>query len=43
MLELLVIKDFLDHVIPIIHGDYNTYKFENRFTFKTIGDTERFH
>jgi len=23
-------------------GDYNTYKFESRFTFKTIGDTERF-
>jgi len=27
---------------PGIHGDYNTYKFENRFTFKTIGDTELF-
>ena len=26
-----------------VNGDYNTYKFENRFTFKTIGDTERFH
>ena len=26
-----------------INGDYNTYKFESRFTFKTIGDTERFH
>ena len=26
-----------------INGDYNTYKFENDFTFKTIGDTERFH
>ena len=28
---------------PGVHGDYNTYKFESRFTFKTIGDTERFH
>ena len=28
---------------PGVGGDYNTYKFENRFTFKTIGDTERFH
>ena len=28
---------------PGVHGDFNTYKFENRFTFKTIGDTERFH
>ena len=27
---------------PGVHGDYNTYKFENRFTFKTIGDTEHF-
>ena len=27
---------------PGIFGDYNTYKFENQFTFKTIGDTERF-
>ena len=27
---------------PGINGDYNTYKFENRFTFKTIGDTEHF-
>ena len=27
---------------PGIRGDYNTYKFESRFTFKTIGDTERF-
>ena len=26
-----------------VNGDYNTYKFENDFTFKTIGDTERFH
>ena len=28
---------------PGVGGDYNTYKFESRFTFKTIGDTERFH
>ena len=27
---------------PGVHGDFNTYKFENRFTFKMIGDTERF-
>ena len=27
---------------PGINGNYNTYKFENRFTFKMIGDTERF-
>ena len=27
---------------PGINGDYNTYKFENRFTFKTMGDTEHF-
>ena len=27
---------------PGIDGNYNTYKFENRFTFKMIGDTERF-
>lgn len=27
---------------PGTDGNYNTYKFENRFTFKTIGDTERF-
>ena len=25
-----------------VNGDFNTYKFENRFTFKTIGDTEHF-
>ena len=28
---------------PGENGDFNTYKFESRFTFKTIGDTERFH
>ena len=28
---------------PGVDGNFNTYKFENRFTFKTIGDTERFH
>ena len=27
---------------PGVLGDYNTYKFESRFTFKTIGDTEKF-
>ena len=27
---------------PGVLGDYNTYKFENEFTFKTIGDTEHF-
>ena len=25
-----------------VFGDYNTYKFENRFTFNLIGDTEVF-
>ena len=25
-----------------VHGDYNTYKYETRYTFKTIGDTEVF-
>ena len=25
------------------NGDYNTYKYETRFTFPTIGDTEEFH
>jgi len=25
-----------------IYGDYNTYKYETRYTFKTIGDTEVF-
>jgi len=25
------------------NGDYNTYKYESRFTFPTIGDTEEFH
>ena len=26
-----------------INGDFNTYKYEPRFTFPTIGDTEEFH
>ena len=26
-----------------LNGDYNTYKYETRFTFPTIGDTEEFH
>ena len=34
---------FFKSINPGVLGDYNTYKFENRFTFKTIGDTERFH
>ena len=34
---------FFKSINPGVHGDYNTYKFESRFTFKTIGDTERFH
>ena len=34
---------FFKSINPGVHGDYNTYKFENRFTFKTIGDTERFY
>ena len=34
---------FFKSINPGILGDYNTYKFESRFTFKTIGDTERFH
>jgi hypothetical protein len=26
-----------------LNGDFNTYKYETRFTFPTIGDTEEFH
>ena len=26
-----------------VNGDFNTYKYEPRFTFPTIGDTEEFH
>ena len=33
---------FFKSINPGVFGDYNTYKFENRFTFKTIGDTELF-
>ncbi len=33
---------FFKSINPGTDGNYNTYKFENRFTFKTIGDTERF-
>ncbi len=33
---------FFYSINPGVDGNYNTYKFENRFTFKTIGDTERF-
>ena len=33
---------FFKSINPGTDGNYNTYKFENRFTFKTIGDTEKF-
>ena len=35
-------KRFFKSPNPGLYGDYNTYKYESRYTFKTVGDTEVF-
>ena len=35
-------KRFFKSGNPGTYGDYNTYKYESRYTFKTVGDTEVF-
>ena len=35
-------KRFFKSSNPGLYGDYNTYKYESRYTFKTVGDTEVF-